>query len=1356
LKTVIAFQSNTLRTGLFWVCLACAAMALAGESGPLYVKHDTWPETMTAARQAFQAAGGDPALELGPWFTTGALQAEGFAQALFPEHGVELEAKTADGQAAWTSKPDWKDGGVINLPGGDSQSTYLFRTIRAASPVTLTASLGSDDGLEVWFNGEKLLSNDVPRVAAPNQDRVALSLNAGENRLLLKIFNRSGGHAFYFALADPRLDALWRQMAADFPGQTQCFEQNTGSDGVWNWFRQTSTATEERIATEALGRLGELAEGLKNELDALKTQQAAAHDPRWLALFEWAHRAAEHAEQLNRVNLEALRRAIDDLRASYPARYPQGDALSARLATLERSVQQARQALREARPGAENALGEAAVQAAALQRDALLANPLLDFDQLLLIKRGAGNLGLPQNWQGNCAVSRAGYDNEICVMSPVAPDGALTTFFKPDASRFVGDVDLHFDGSKMLISMPGAHDRWQIWELNADGAGLRQVTPGAYPDVDNYDACYLPDGRIIFASTRCFQGIPCVAGGDAVANLCIMHPDGTNIRMLCFDQDHNWCPTVLNNGRVLFSRWEYSDTPHYFSRLLFHMNPDGTNQVEFYGSNSFWPNSIFYARPIPNHPTKIVAIVSGHHGVARMGELTVFDPAKGRREADGAVQRIPGYGKAVDPIIVDELVQDSWPKFLHPYPLSDTYFLVSCKPSPQALWGIYLADIFDNLLLLREEPGFALLEPVPFRPTPVPPEIPDKVQLDSKEATVYLADIYEGDGLRDIPRGTVKNLRLFAMHYAYNHMGGHVHIGVEGPWDVHRILGTVPVFEDGSAVFSVPANVPIAVQPLDKEGRALQVMRSWFTAMPGEVLSCVGCHEQQNMVPPATRSLASRALPVAIEPWHGPARGFSFKRDVQPVLDQFCVGCHQGQEGRPDFARKDENGWSNFTPSYLALHPYVRRPGPESDYHLATPMEWHAGTSELIQMLEKGHFGVELDEEAWDRLFTWIDLNVPDHGTWHEHQPIPNDFHTRREYMLANYANRTDDFEVIPEGLGAPREFVRPEPPATRQSAASHVEGWPFSNEEARALQRAAAGAVAAVDAGGELQRKTVDLGGGVEMDFVLIPAGDYVMGSADGALDEQPPCRVAIEQPFWMGVTEVSNAQYACFDPAHDTGTIDQHNKDHTRPGYAANLPEQPAARVSWDEAVAFCAWLTERAGAPCTLPTEAQWEWACRAGSDDAFFYGGMDADFSTFANLADQSIKLLAVAGIDPQPIPNPSPYEDFLPKDTRFNDGERIVAAVGKYQPNPWGLLDMHGNVAEWTRTSFAAYPYLEDGRNDPDSRQDKVVRGGSWFDRPHRATSSFRLAYKPYQKVYNVGFRVIIPVDTQKQVNIARN
>lgn len=264
-----------------------------------------------------------------------------------------------------------------------------------------------------------------------------------------------------------------------------------------------------------------------------------------------------------------------------------------------------------------------------------------------------------------------------------------------------------------------------------DGS-LRQVTRGLETDVDNYDACYLPSGNIIFSSTACFKGVPCVKGSDHVANLYVMDERGEQMRQLTFDQDHDWCPTVMENGRVLYQRWEYSDIPHFASRLLFQMNPDGTEQAEFYGSNSYWPNSMFYARPIPGHSSKFVAVISGHHDVPRMGELVLFDTARGHQEADGALQRIPGYGKRVEPILRDDLVKASWPKFLHPWPLSDKYFIVSAQPTAESNWGIYLVDIFDNMLLLKESPGDALLEPIPLRPTKQPPASPAESKRDAR------------------------------------------------------------------------------------------------------------------------------------------------------------------------------------------------------------------------------------------------------------------------------------------------------------------------------------------------------------------------------------------------------------------------------------------------------------------------------------------------------------------------------------------------------------------------------------------------------------------------------------------------
>jgi len=215
---------------------------------------------------------------------------------------------------------------------------------------------------------------------------------------------------------------------------------------------------------------------------------------------------------------------------------------------------------------------------------------------------------------------------------------------------------------------------------------------------------------------------------------------------------------------------------------------------------------------------------------------------------------------------------------LHPYPLgrpdglgAGKYFLVSGKLTPEAWWGLYLVDIFDNLLLLKEEPNYALFEPVPVQKRPVPPVIPDRVDLQRKDALVYLVDVYAGPGLEGIPRGEVKALRVFTYVYGYRGMGGlYGTIGMNGPWDMRRVLGTVPVEADGSALFRIPANTPVAVQPLDREGKALQQMRSWFTGMPGEVLSCVGCHETQNNLPPARQTLAARQPPADLTPWYGP------------------------------------------------------------------------------------------------------------------------------------------------------------------------------------------------------------------------------------------------------------------------------------------------------------------------------------------------------------------------------------------------------------------------------------------------------------------------------------------------------
>ncbi len=286
--------------------------------------------------------------------------------------------------------------------------------------------------------------------------------------------------------------------------------------------------------------------------------------------------------------------------------------------------------------------------------------------------------------------------------------------------------------------------------------------------------------------------------------------------------------------------------------------------------------------------------------------------------------------------------------------------------------------------------------------------------------------------------------------------------------------------------------------------------------------------------------------------------------------------------------------------------------------------------------------------------------------------------------------------------------------------------------------------------------RRTVDLGGGARMELVLVPAGEFLMGDPAGGEDERPAALVRIERPFWIGRCEVSNAQYAHFDARHDSRVEDKLAYQFGVHGYPMNDPDQPVVRVSWTEAMAFCRWLSAKAGLRFSLPTEAQWEYACRAGTATPFSYGDLLADFSKHANVADARLKEFAsnpyvVFG----PQPDASPYDDYIPKDTRFNDGGLLTMPVGSYQPNPWGVCDLHGNAAEWTRTTYAPYPYAADGRDRGDAAGRKVVRGGSWRDRPALCRASSRLAYRVYQGVYNVGFRVVCEAEVEAGRAVAR-
>jgi formylglycine-generating enzyme required for sulfatase activity len=1077
---------------------------------------------------------------------------------------------------------------------------------------------------------------------------------------------------------------------------------------------------------------------------------------------------------------QALRLAIEDLGATFGAQYSKGSEFLRRLAELEKSL--------STEPKSETA--NKALRT--LQREALLANPLLDFDRVLLVQRktrtparqaqgrslGAG----ASNWSTADNLPRQGeFEDTLGFLSDLRGEPKFTSLFRPANTETVIDPVLHFDADRALFAMNGATERnWRLWELRFDQRTPRQLTPDHGADVGHFDPCYLPDGRIIFASTAAYQGLPCVFGSDSMTCLYLLDPSTRQVRQLTFEQDSDWCPTLLPNGRVMYLRWEYTDQSHANSRILFHMNPDGTDQRELRGSESWFPGSFFYAKPIPGEAHQLIGIASGHHGTARSGRLLILDPTRGRRDAEGIVQEIPGRGKTVEPIVRDRLVDGVWPQFLMPAPLSAKYHLVVAKPAPDSLWGLYLVDVFDNVTLVKEVEGTALLWPTPVLPRKRPPTIQDRVKPDTDECSVFVADVNEGPGLRGIPPGTVRKLRIVEYYFARRGMGGlYGTLGADGPWDVKRILGTVPVEKDGSAHFTMPANTPVCVQPLDAQGQALQLERSWFVGMPGERVSCIGCHESQDAAAVSRATAAMRRAPSRIVEWFGPTRGFSFVREVQPVLDRNCAGCHDGSAegakpslvgGVPltNWTTQLSGHWpggGKFTTSYWELQRYVRRPGIEGDRRMFTPMDYHFSTTELGQLLRKGHHGVALDAEALERLAAWVDLNAPFYGTWGEIPQFAEGYgHLKCEQVAAANVRAMElrrqlvpmgpfpDYEKVPDSkpyaalpaVAPPSMPPRHDVPTPRNSKSEFSNlkspGWPFDAAQATALRNTVAG---------NDSRRSLDLGGGVALELIRVPGGSFVMGSSDGHPDEAPASAVEVK-PFWMARFETSNRQFRRFDSSHESRTEDRHGYQFGAVGYDQDQPSQPAVRVSWEEAMAFCRWLSQRTDLRVSLPTEAQWEWACRAGSAGAFSFGNLDSDYSRHANLGDQRLRDFAAdTSLDnyaaQRPMPNPNRFDDWLPRDDRFDDGGFVTEPVGKYLPNAWGLHDLHGNAAEWTLSAYRPYPYREDGRNevgDVPRDTERVVRGGSWRDRPVRATSSFRLPYRQYQRVFNVGFRIV--------------
>jgi hypothetical protein len=449
----------------------------------------------------------------------------------------------------------------------------------------------------------------------------------------------------------------------------------------------------------------------------------------------------------------------------------------------------------------------------------------------------------------------------LCEMSGTTP-GVRTLI--DDPRGVIRDPDVSYDGRRVLFSWKKSdrEDDYHLYEMELASGKLRQLTSGL--GFADYECAYLPCGDIIFSSTRCVQTVDCFT--TEVNNLYTCDKDGRCLRRLGFDQVHTNFPTVTEDGRVLYTRWEYNDRGQVFPQGLFQMNADGTSQTAFYGNNSWFPTTILQARNIYG-TQKVVAIATGHHS-RQPGKLILIDPSKGRQEALGVqliapvretpAVRVDGYGQQ------GELFQ-------YPYPLSETEFLITYSPFGWArahghptgsgigdrppLFAIYFMTIDGRRELLAADRRISCNQPIPLV-RPAPHVRPSLVDYAKTTGTYYVQDIYAGPGLEGVPRGTVKKLRVVALDFRAALVGGNPNGGPAGAafistpvavgngcWDPKIVLGEADVQTDGSAFFSVPARTPVYFQAIDQQGHMAETMRSWSTLQPGENNSCVGCHE---------------------------------------------------------------------------------------------------------------------------------------------------------------------------------------------------------------------------------------------------------------------------------------------------------------------------------------------------------------------------------------------------------------------------------------------------------------------------------------------------------------------------------
>jgi hypothetical protein len=587
-------------------------------------------------------------------------------------------------------------------------------------------------------------------------------------------------------------------------------------------------------------------------------------------------------------------------------------------------------------------------------------------------------------------------------------------------------LDLSPDGKRLLFAwcaVPSSPrnreehlDRfYHIFEMAADGTGLRQLTDGPY---DDFSPRYLPGGGLLFISTRRGGFHRCGRGPCPVYTLCLAQADGSDAHPVSYHETHEWDPAVLHDGRIVYTRWDYVDRHAVYYEQLWSARPDGSGVRIFYGNNTFNPVGVWEARPVPGSD-QIMATAGAHHAMTA-GSIILIDPA---REPDGLepVTRLTPdalfpeseapvvlkpngawsapAGLKSQPTIPAEAAR--WPGHCYrsPFPLAENCFLAAYsfdalvgEPTWNRanMFGLYLVDGFGNKELLYRDLNLASLWPTLLEARKDPATVsPAAETATAKEGVFFIQNVHAS--WPSLPREKITSLRIVQVVPKSTPHANTPPVGLANASPGRQVLGAVPVEEDGSAYFRAPAGIPLSFQALDQRGQAIQIMRSLTYLQPGETASCIGCHEHRTTSPPlGRRPVALNRSPSTITPAPDGANPLSYPRLVQPVLDRHCVSCHN--PAKPDGkVVLTGSAQGQYTFSYQALAPrvaYSAWGSKDGDFRqvnsepASQPGFFGARGSPSLLKLFTDHYGVALSQAELERLIIWMDANALFYGTF--------------------------------------------------------------------------------------------------------------------------------------------------------------------------------------------------------------------------------------------------------------------------------------------------------------------------------------------------------------------------------------